>query len=114
MTLPKLLILVVEMPLKLKELSHPVKTFKKMVSLNGCDLIIVPISKNEIDIYLLETPNTLTKHDGHWRQIMFMQEKKYEYQGQKFSYFNLEQMNLEIMVNKLEKFFNLTIIECHT
>ena len=110
MKLPQLTVLVVDISLKLNDFSSPSRTLKKIKDLDGYDLVIVPISANMIDVYLLETSNTLSKHDGNWREIMFMQEEVYKYESQKFSYFNITDMTPEIMVNNLRQYFNLTII----
>lgn len=111
MDLPQLRILVVDKLPELNEFLYPIRTFKKIISLKkGYDMVIVPISINEIGVYLLETSNTLNKHSGQWRQIMFMQEKNYEYEDQKFSYFNIPEINIEIVVSHLKNYFDLTVI----
>lgn len=108
-SMPQLRILVVDKLLELNEFLYPIRTFKKIISLKGYDMIIVPVSINEISIYLLETSNTLNKHSGQWRQIMFIQEEKYEYKDQKFSYFNIPRIDIEIMVSHLKNYFDLTV-----
>jgi len=80
----------------------------------GFDLIFIDHSrkttpKYQVEIWLLSTPNVSRRHDGQWRFILTLQGEKYEEQGEEFLYFNIPNINQEILISVLEKYFILEI-----
>lgn len=78
------------------------------------DFVIIPHIYNKsmfyrVEVFLFKTLNTKQKHDGQWRYILSLQGKEYEYEQTKFSYFDIPDMNLDILLSNLEKYFDINI-----
>ncbi|MBK5215519.1 MAG: hypothetical protein JJE53_01780 [Candidatus Pacebacteria bacterium] len=76
------------------------------------DFVIIPHIYNKgmfyrVEVFLFKTLNTKQKHDGQWRYILSLQGKEYEHEQIKFSYFDIPDINLDILLSNLGKYFDI-------